>query len=750
MRFNNYHDAKRGRGSRSSTGQRAASLALLVTVVLATAICSAAEPIGQLRAEDHRTVIAPFLKNHCIDCHGSDTQEAELRLDTLSTDLVGGPDFAIWAKVRTRLIAGEMPPKDEPRPDKKELARVTDWIAAGLIQAEKEPQRTSEPAPPSQGNRVDHDLLFGPHSAGIVTASPAREWRVSPHIYFKFLQDLDPDVSSYYGKPDYQLKGAIKRFVVRYSQPFTAPATGFSDYSGTFTIDKPTAEVLIRNAKELAKSQSEWRVDKDGKPQIDRRTKLFTPRHRTGIPAEFLALMDTGVPPTPETMEAAIRKQFELVVLRQPNEEELSRFRSLMEKNIQDAGQVEGVRGALASIILLRETIFRSEIGKGVVDEHGRRMLGPRELAYAIAYALTDSRPDPDLVAAASEGRLGTRDDVRSQIERLLNDEEIEKLRILRFFQEYFGYTAAISAFKDDKTVREFQNSFGLKKDKFRYKPEVFVHDTNLLIQHILDADKNVFEELLTTNKAFVNFNPQQPERAFSTYAQQSGFEPAYNLTAWPGKNQPVTLPAGQRAGILTQPSWLIYYSFNDRTDPIHRGKWIRERLLGAAMPSVPLSVDATIPDDPEKTVRERLVGTQKEYCWSCHKKMNPLGLTLEMYDPFGRFRTEELGKPLDATGSIDFSGEEKLDGPVKNGVEMIKRLARSPRVRQVFVRHAFRYWMGRAETINDAPTLVAADRAYVESGGSMKALITSLLTSDSFLYRVRVKNKHLARARSN
>jgi hypothetical protein len=51
-------------------------------------------------------------------------------------------------------------------------------------------------------------------------------------------------------------------------------------------------------------------------------------------------------------------------------------------------------------------------------------------------------------------------------------------------------------------------------------------------------------------------------------------------------------------------------------------------------------------------------------------------------------------------------------------------------------VRHAFRYWLGRNEAFNDSPTLMAADRAYTENGGSMKALIASLLSSDSFLYR--------------
>ena len=68
--------------------------------------------------------------------------------------------------------------------------------------------------------------------------------------------------------------------------------------------------------------------------------------------------------------------------------------------------------------------------------------------------------------------------------------------------------------------------------------------------------------------------------------------------------------------------------------------------------------------------------------------------------------------------------------------MEMIHRLAQSDRVRQVWIRHVFRYFMGRNETIDDASTLQAADAAYEKSGGSFRALIVSLLTSDSFIYR--------------
>ena len=117
---------------------------------------------------------------------------------------------------------------------------------------------------------------------------------------------------------------------------------------------------------------------------------------------------------------------------------------------------------------------------------------------------------------------------------------------------------------------------------------------------------------------------------------------------------------------------------------------------------------------------------------------MDPLGLPFEMYNHAGLHRETELNKPVDTTGEIIGSGDPSLDGKVANAIEMIQKLAESERAEQVFVRHAFRFWMGRNETLNDRPVLQAAHRAYKENGGSMKAMLVSLLTSDAFLYRTR------------
>ena len=196
------------------------------------------------------------------------------------------------------------------------------------------------------------------------------------------------------------------------------------------------------------------------------------------------------------------------------------------------------------------------------------------------------------------------------------------------------------------------------------------------------------------------------------------------------------TVPAGERFGLLTHPSWLVSHSDAMDNHAIHRGIWIRERLLGGGIPDVPITVDAQLPAEPQNTLRERMRVTREKYCWTCHEKMDPLGLPFEIYNHAGLYRTTELDQPVDGSGEIIGSGDPELDGPVKDAIEMIEKLAESERVEQVFVRHAFRFWMGRNEGLHDGPVLQAAHRAYRDSGGSMKALITSLVTSDAFLYR--------------
>ncbi|MGE3808521.1 MAG: DUF1588 domain-containing protein [Gemmataceae bacterium] len=399
-----------------------------------------------------------------------------------------------------------------------------------------------------------------------------------------------------------------------------------------------------------------------------------------------------------------------------------------------------------------QDALFRSELGKGPA-EGGRRPLAPEELAAAISLALGDRR-DQTILAAAQKGELQTKEQVAAHVRRLLDDPKFDRSRILKFFREYFDYDLANGVFKD-------------KPKSFVHRPQQLVADTDYLVLHIVEQDKDVFRQLLITPTSFVNYsvdrnkkNEAKPGVVLNPNNNkgQTGVESIYGLDHWP-KQQPAPLPENTRLGVLMQPSWLVAYSTNFDNDPVRRGRWIRERLLGGTVPDLPIGVAAQVPNEPHRIFRERLNVTRDNRCWMCHQKMDELGLPFENFDHYGRFRTTEtvldpaataknvdkkgkhLGEVMRAarlitTGTIADSGDPKLDGPVADPREMIRKLADSERCRQVFVRHAFRFYLGRNESLADARTLQEADRAYVASGGSFKALVVSLLTSDAFLYR--------------
>ncbi len=293
----------------------------------------------------------------------------------------------------------------------------------------------------------------------------------------------------------------------------------------------------------------------------------------------------------------------------------------------------------------------------------------------------------------------------------------------------------------------------------------------------ILDRDKDVFRQLLTSDKYFAAYVPpklveRELNRSLRTKRKQilpeiqamldrgekpvpnryRGYIQAYNLDrkwSWVTE-QPFEVP--HRAGMLTHPAWLVAHSGNFDNDPIRRGKWIRERLLAGNVPDLPIGLEAKLPPDPHRTLRQRMSVTRDSVCWRCHRLMDPLGLPFEDYDDFGAFRKEivlikeerkrdkvvvpEVKRPVDARSVLSGTDDSKLDGEVDGALDLIHRLASSERVRQSMIRHVFRYWMGRNEMLSDSPTLMAMDRAYLESGGSFNELLVTLLTSDSFLYR--------------
>jgi hypothetical protein len=502
---------------------------------------------------------------------------------------------------------------------------------------------------------------------------------------------------------------------------------------------------------------------------------------------------------TDESLRSAVDFLFEAICFRPPSEQESDEYLTIVQQSVEKLGKEDGVVLGLSSIFLDRDALFRPELAeKGKPDRYGRVMLKDWELGLAVNHALRYIQPDDELRKAIVEGRMRTKADVTREVERMLADDSIRKPRILRFFRDYFDYDLGGYICKDTKAL----NDTGASVNGQAHYRAMFdgTASTDRLIELILEEDTDVFKQLLTTDRVVatrgdsVYFGEQRSKEetealvnAAKKIAAEAAKKEAAEREAWlkanPGKKPPkapkkkrtnvnhkvaeadlkgpnifarvsrrsfgngtmkpdrilAEAPEGQRLGILTHPSWLVSHSDAMDNHAIRRGRWIRERLLGGGIPDVPITVDAMLPDEPGRTLRDRMKVTRQDYCWTCHKKMDPLGLSFEMYNHAGLYRTTELNQPVDTTGEIIESGDSTLDGKFTNAIEMIQTLAESERAEQVFVRHAFRFWMGRNETLNDAPVLQDAHRAYKESGGSMRALLVSLLTSDAFLYRTRL-----------
>jgi mono/diheme cytochrome c family protein len=715
-----------------------------------------------------------FVKTHCIDCHGPEKQKGDVRFDKLSDNPAADSD--LWLSVLEQLEAREMPPKKKPQPSDKEVLQLLEWIDVNVSSARRAFREKMQR--PENGNLVAHDKLFDPKVAAQapkIAASPARVWRTLPQ--------------SYEQKQEAWLKARGVNVAMKVGQAKTysyLPApfglhtkAELKNYSFRYSLAGSQTEGLANNARSL----------------LD----LVIKANPGGRPKDLIRKMARAKePPKPEDVDQIVVEQYRHWLGRDPEGPELEQRRKKILDRIEKFGNRDGLILGLVPIMISPEVFFHTEFGN--VDVSGEpAFLSPTELIDAVNRALRDRRSHGDrrnsqwqmgygkpivrdfLVVAASNGKLKNREDLAAALDKAVNHKHVPKLSqsatVKRFLDEYFNYTQYFDVFKcvaDLQREKDAGRLAGAFIERFNNGyPEIVVSRTRGFIGKILEEDRQVLARLLTIKTDYRGDSKATMEERFQAKKVQlkKGIENSEKRLAKTGKQaesekQRANLArnlaknkrdlatllekhpdwmAPERIGVLTQRSWLVSHSSNVENDPIHRGKWIRERLLGGRVPDVPITVDAQIPENAEKTLRERMQRTRGEECWKCHRLMDPLGLPFEQFDHFGSLRKTEKERPVVVTGAIINSGVPALDGPVAGPEELIKKLAASEHVQQVFVRHAFRFWMGRNETLEDARILQDAYRAYKESEGSMSALLKSLLTSDAFLYRTGANPKGVA-----
>ncbi|MDX2015121.1 MAG: DUF1592 domain-containing protein [Myxococcaceae bacterium] len=384
----------------------------------------------------------------------------------------------------------------------------------------------------------------------------------------------------------------------------------------------------------------------------------------------------------------------------------------------QGAAGSGGLGGGLALGIeaILSSPSFLYLVEPGEPLTNGRLRLTGFGLATRLSFFLWNQGPDDVLLDAAERGELDTADGVAVQAWRLLKDERATA-QLGRFHLEWLGLGGLDTLEKDSRRYPFFTQA---TRDALKAETLDFV-DT------VIRRSDGRLETLLSASFTLAR------EPSLRVY----GIDPPARFA--PGL--PVGLDPTQRAGLLTQPAWLAAQANPKTTSPVHRGLFVVTNLLCLPLGSPPPGVDISpIGVDPtgQKTRRQLVEQhTSDPACAGCHRLIDPIGLVFERYDAVGAWRTTDLddGQPIDTRVTVTTGSD--LDGPVDDPVTLVKKIARSPRVRACAARQWYRFAFGRQETAEDEVELEKLSARFEASGGNIPDLLVALVSSDAFRTRL-------------
>lgn len=365
---------------------------------------------------------------------------------------------------------------------------------------------------------------------------------------------------------------------------------------------------------------------------------------------------------------------------------------------------------ALRGVLVSPHFLFRLEDPN---PDPAPRLVGPYEFASRLSYFLWGSMPDETLFGLAGPGSLHEPEVLQAQVVRMLKDPKSREFAE-NFVEQWLGTRELGRDIKPDPKL--FPAYYDAEiQSAMRYEPILF------------------FQELLAQNLSLLNLIDSKFTILTNKLQRHYGIELSERLRQQPKR---VELPPGtHRGGLLGMAAVLAVSSQPHRTSPVLRGKWILEAILGTPPPPPP-------PDVPKleeehggaaaRTLKELLLQHRRNpACASCHNRIDPLGFGLENFDVLGRWRTEDNGKPIDASGELP-------DGTAFNGVDELRVVLL--RQKDLFVRNLtsklLGYALGRGLTIEDSCIVNQITAELEKNDYRAQTLILGIVNSVPFRYQ--------------
>lgn len=728
--------------------------------------------------------VFPLVEFYCYDCHGDGLSKGELDLDRFESIADMRADRGQWQRIRDHLRQRLMPPVDEMQPTSEERERIVGWIDDAVFPVDPEnpdPGRVTlrrlnrveyeNTLRDLLGVRVEIGDLLPPDDSGygfdnigdVLTLSPAHlerflitanraldkalhpgpmpfprqtvgggkfagSGRPAGDIY-ELIQNGRASATFGPGKPGrYRLivhaagtrgGGEGPRMVLhddsgdaladwevtagpgepaRHAVEFDASGLGSRTFSVAFTNDfynpdDPDPDNRDRNLF-IHRLELEGPLDGPRLPKPESHRKIYGERDPEWSDATWAT----------DVFARFARRAFR----RPPRPGEAERYLHFVRlARDEDLGVEHGIARGLEAMLVSPAFLFREEPQPEPDNADRIHPIDEHALASRLSYFLWSTMPDERLMRLADRGEL--RANLDDEIGRMLEDPKAR-----RFVENFGGQWLQIRDLRHARPSRRAFPDFNhaLRGDMMR--------ETQMLIEHMLAADRPL-TDLLLADYTFVN------ERL----ARHYGIEGVEG-----GEFRKVSLADTPRRGLLGHGSFLLVTSHPLRTSPVLRGKYVLENLLDTAPPPPPPNVpQLTSPSKHGEgaSLREQLEKHREDpACASCHNLMDPIGFGLENFAADGSWRTEENGKPINASGEL-------IDGQAFAGAEELRQILAADH-EDDFLRAVaskmLTYALGRGTQWYDQPALDEIVRETRESGLSTRAMVRAVIASVPFQYR--------------
>jgi mono/diheme cytochrome c family protein len=389
---------------------------------------------------------------------------------------------------------------------------------------------------------------------------------------------------------------------------------------------------------------------------------------------------------------------------------EVDRYMQMYDRSAERGDPYEErIKLALKAVLVSSDFLFRIEQRQ---SKPGIYPLGQYELATRLSYFLWSTMPDEQLFNLAEQGRLQDPKVLTAQVDRMLDDPRSQSFTT-SFIGQWLG-TQEIGGRLMPllQEVSSFYNT-DIASD-LRMQPI-------LLLDRIIGEDRSILE-LLTADYMYLT---QRLVKFYGVDDQVKGVDDSsFHLVTLPG--------AQRRAGVLGLAGILGMTSHYQQTSPVLRGAWVLDTILGTPVPPPPPGV----PPLPEKgavvakqSTRERVLEHRANaVCATCHKLMDPIGFGLENFDWMGRWREQEDGKPIDASGEMP--NGDKFNGPVELRQTLLAQ--KDTFVEQVAGK-ILGYALGRSLQDGDSCTVQAITDQTKNEGYRARTLIRQIVLSLPF-----------------